>query len=132
METRYNKKYRLHLSGVQFAGFIDDLYEFSKDGISIAPVRIGGGLKTKILLAMAQGIPVISTTFALEGIDAQHLESVMVADDKDSFCWAVEYLIADVDRTFAICQNAQNLIKQGYSQSVAGEIRYSFYQSLYS
>ena len=124
------KKYKDHPSQVQFVGFIEDLYEFSKDSISIAPVRIGGGLRTKILLAMAQGIPVISTNFALEGINAKHLESVMVADKTDSFCLAIEYLLADLKRTFMICHNAQNLLRQEYSQSVVSELRYNFCQSL--
>ncbi|MBD2605363.1 glycosyltransferase [Scytonema hofmannii FACHB-248] len=122
------KQYNNHPSQVQFMGFIEDIYEFSKDSISIAPVRIGGGLRTKILLAMAQGIPVISTKFALEGINAKHLESVMIADDKDSFCWAIEYLLADLERTFMLCQNAQCIIREGYSQSLASEVRYNFYQ----
>src|SRR5579883_6272 len=124
------KKYKNHPSGVCFVGFIEDLYEFSKDSISIAPVRIGGGLKTKIMLSMAQGIPVICTTSALEGINAKHTESVMIADDKDSFCGAIEYLLADLERTFTICQTAQSLMKQGYSQSVVSDFRYSFYQKL--
>lgn len=124
------KKYKDHPSGVQFVGFIEDLYEFTKDSISIAPVRIGGGLKTKIMLAMAQGIPVICTKFALEGINAKNLESVMIADDTDSFYWSIEYLLTDLQRTSMICQKAQNLMKQGYSQSVVSEQRYSFYQGL--
>ncbi|MBR8833064.1 MAG: glycosyltransferase [Stigonema ocellatum SAG 48.90 = DSM 106950] len=124
------KKYKNHPSKVDFVGFLEDIYEFSKNSISIAPVRMGGGLKTKIMLAMAQGIPVISTKFALEGINAKHLESVMIADDKDSFCWSIKYLLTDLERTFMICQNAQNIIKQGYSQSVVSELRYSFYQQL--
>lgn len=124
------KKYKNHPSGVEFVGFIEDLYEFSKNSISIAPIRIGGGLKTKIMLAMAQGIPVICTKFALEGIHANHLESVMIAEDKDSFSFAVEYLITDLERTFLICQNAQNLMRQNYSQGVVSEIRYNFYKNI--
>jgi glycosyltransferase involved in cell wall biosynthesis len=124
------KKYKDHPSQVQFVGFIEDLHEFSKDSISIAPVRIGGGLKTKIMLAMAQGIPVICTKFALEGINAKHLKSVVIADDKNSFSWAIEYLMADLERTFMISKNAQILIKQNYSQSVTSAMRYSFYKRI--
>jgi glycosyltransferase involved in cell wall biosynthesis len=124
------KKYEAHPSQVQFTGFVEDLYTVTKDSISIAPVRIGGGLRTKILLAMAQGTPVICTTFALEGINATHQESIMIADDKDMFCSAVEYLVADLDRTFAICQKAQSLVKNNYSQSVVSELRYKFYQKI--
>jgi glycosyltransferase involved in cell wall biosynthesis len=124
------KKYQEHPSKVEFLGFVKDLYEISQNSISIAPVRIGGGLRTKIMIAMAQGIPVICTKFALEGIDAKHLESVMIAEDKDSFSWAVEYLLADLERTFLLCQNAQNLIREKYSQSVVSKQRYSIYQGL--
>jgi glycosyltransferase involved in cell wall biosynthesis len=126
------KKYNNHPSGVQFVGYIEDLYEFTRGSISVAPVRIGGGLKTKIMLAMAQGIPVISTKFAVDGIHAKHSESVMIADEKGAFCSAIEYLLADLERTAKICINAQNLIKQGYSQSVVSEQRYNFYQKLLS
>jgi Glycosyl transferases group 1 len=126
------KKYNNHPSEVSFLGYVEDLYEISKGSISIAPVRIGGGLRTKIMLAMAQGIPVICTKFALDGINAKHLESVMIAEDKDLFFWSVEYLLADWKRTYIMCQNAQNLIRQEYSQPVVSKIRYSFYQSLLS
>lgn len=124
------EQYKNHKSEVTFTGYIEDLYEFSKDSISIAPVRIGGGLRTKILLAMAQGIPVISTTFALAGIEAKHLESVMIADDKKSFIGAVNYLLEDLNRTLEICRSAQNLVKNSYSQAVVSALRYELYQKL--
>jgi len=124
------EKYKDHPSQVEFVGFVKDLHEISKSSISIAPVRIGGGLKTKILVAMARSIPVICTSFALEGINAKHLESVMIADDKETFCQSVEYLLADLERTYSICKNAQRLIKEDYSQSKISKQRYSFYQDL--
>ncbi|BAZ42343.1 group 1 glycosyl transferase [Calothrix sp. NIES-4101] len=126
------EKYKNHPSQVCFLGYVEDLYEFSKGSISIAPVRIGGGLRTKIMLAMAQGIPVICTKFALEGINAKHLESVMIAENKDLFCWSVEYLLADCERTYMMCRNAQNLIRQEYSQPIVSQVRHSFYKSLLS
>ena len=125
-------KYKKHPSKVKFLGFVEDLYEVTKDSISIVPVRIGGGLRTKIMLFMAQLTPVICTQFALEGIKAKHLESVMIAENKESFCWAVEYLLADLERTFLICKNAQKLIREQYSQYVVSEQRYSIYQNMLS
>ncbi|WP_066377188.1 MULTISPECIES: glycosyltransferase [unclassified Anabaena] len=123
-------KYKGHPSGVEFTGFVDDLYEVTKNSISIAPLRIGGGLRSKILLSMAQGIPVIATKLALDGINSKHLESVIIAEDKKSFCWAIEYLLEDLERTFMICKNAQAIIKNYYSQSVICEQRYRFYLKL--
>lgn len=124
------KKYEKHPSRVQFTGYIEDLYSFAKGSISVSPVRIGGGIKTKILLAMAQGIPVISTTFASNGIDVKHLENIIIANKKDEFCWSVEYLIDDLNRTFKICENARNFVKKNYSQSVVSALRYRFYTEI--
>ena len=126
------QKYKNHPSQVKFMGYVDDLYSFTKNSISIAPIRIGGGLRAKIMLAMAQGIPVISTTHGLSGISAKHTESVMIADDTNCFCSAVEYLLFDLDRTFTICKNAQELMRTEYSQSFISEKRYSLYKDLLS
>ncbi len=125
-------QYKNHPSKVKFVGFVDDLYEFSKNSISIAPVRIGGGLKTKVLMAMAQGIPVVATEFALTGIPAKHLEEVLIANDKDKFIWSIEYLLQDLERTFLLSQNAQKFIKAGYSQAIVSQHRFDFYQNLLS
>ena len=123
-------KYKYHPSNVNFLGFVEDLHSITKNSISISPVRIGGGLKTKILVSMAQGIPVICTKFALDGINAKHLETVMLAEDTYSFCWAVEYLLKDNRRTFMLCQQAQRLMREEYSQSHLGRQRYMFYQKI--
>jgi hypothetical protein len=121
-------KYQNHPSNVYFTGFVDDISTILKNSISIAPIRIGGGLKTKILVAMAQGIPVISTKFAANGINVKHRESIMLAEEKDSFCNAVQYYIEDSLRTFAICTQAQNILRAQYSQKAIAQLRYDFYQ----
>ena len=124
------KKYTNHPSKVKFLGFVDDLSEVLRNSIAISPIRIGGGLRTKIITSMAQGNPVICTSFALDGINAKHMESVMIAEDRISFCLAIEYLMEDLERTFEICQNAQNLIKREYSKSQIVKQRYLFYQDI--
>ncbi|MBM0741374.1 glycosyltransferase [Phormidium sp. CLA17] len=123
-------KYQDHSSKVKFLGFVDDIYKVSRNSIGIAPIRIGGGLKSKVLLSMAQGIPVICTSFALEGINANNLESIMIANNKDEFFGAIEYLLSDLEHTFNMCKHAQDLIKKYYSPSVIYEQRYKFYRSI--
>ena len=125
-------KYKNHPSQVTFTGYLENLYSLTKNSITIAPMRIGGGLRAKILSSMAQGTPVISTTHALSGISAKHMESVMIADDPTSFCSAVDYLLSDVDRTFNLCKNAQELMNTRYSQSYTSEKRHSVYKDILS
>lgn len=43
--------------------------ELSKTDILLAPIRIGGGTKFKILEAMAAGVPVITTSLGAAGLD---------------------------------------------------------------
>jgi hypothetical protein len=40
---------------------------YSQVGLALAPVRTGGGIKVKIVEALAFGRPVLATAFALEG-----------------------------------------------------------------
>ena len=79
---------------------------------------------------MAQGMPVITHSQSLIGNSAKHMESVMIADDTASFCFAVEYLLADLDRTFILCKKAQELMRTSYSQSFVAETRFHIYEKL--
>jgi glycosyltransferase involved in cell wall biosynthesis len=124
------QKYKDHPSQVVFAGYVDDLNPLINSSIYVAPIRLCGGLRAKILTAMAQGMPVIAHPQALIGNSAKHMESVMVADDATSFRVAVEYLLADLDRTFTLCKKAQELMRTSYSQSFVAEKRLHIYDKL--
>ena len=58
-------------ASVSFTGFVHDLGSTLRGGIMLVPVRIGSGLRTKILIALAQGVPVVSTTVGSEGLLVQ-------------------------------------------------------------
>jgi glycosyltransferase involved in cell wall biosynthesis len=124
------QRYKDHPSQVIFTGFVDDLSSLIESSIYISPMRLCGGLRAKILTAMAQGMPVIAHPQSLIGNSAKHMESVMVADDTASFCFAVEYLLADLDRTFTLCKKAQELMRTSYSQSFVAEERFYVYEKL--
>ncbi|PSB30593.1 glycosyltransferase [Stenomitos frigidus] len=124
------ERYKKHPGGVNFVGYVDNLYEASKNSISISPITIGAGLKTKIITAMAQGLPVIATEFSLAGINVKHMESVLVANDKKAFLWSIDYLLKDIKRTFLICKNAQDSIKSTCSQAIVSKLKYNFYKDV--
>jgi glycosyltransferase involved in cell wall biosynthesis len=121
-------KYQNHPSNVSFTGFVEKISDVLKNSISIAPVRIGGGIQTKVLVSMAQGIPVVCTKFASTGINVKHLESIMLAEDKDSFFKAIQYYINNPQHTLSMCRQAQDILKNEYSQEVISQLRYKFYQ----
>lgn len=73
----------------------------------VAPIRSGGGTRLKVLEAAASGKPIVTTSFAIEGISLAHLRDVIVADSAEEFADAVVALAADEGRRAALGANAR-------------------------
>jgi glycosyltransferase involved in cell wall biosynthesis len=117
---------------ISFAGVIEDLAGYCKDSIMLVPVRVGSGIRTKILYAMAQGVPVISTTIGCEGINAENGKEILIADTPREFSEAVGTLLSQPERTLSMIKNAQNLIRNKYSQRINAELRQDYYNQILS
>lgn len=57
--------------------------------VSVAPLRMARGIQNKILEAMAMGVPVVATSKAFEGIEAEPGEDLLIADDPAAFAQCV-------------------------------------------
>lgn len=67
------------LPGVEAPGFVEDLAaEYRRATVVVAPITSGGGIKIKVVEALAMGRFLVATPKALEGIDAD-LEHLAVA-----------------------------------------------------
>lgn len=65
--------------GVSAPGFVEDLLsEYRRADVVVAPVLMGGGIKIKVIEALACGKPLVATPKALEGIGGTDLEHVFV------------------------------------------------------
>lgn len=81
--------------GIDLRGFVDDLDSlYATASVVVAPLRLGAGVKFKVLEAIAHGAPVVTTSIAAEGIgDTDH--SRVVRDDASSFARAVVAALDD-------------------------------------
>ena len=52
--------------------------------VYVAPLATGAGTRTKLLEAMAAGLPVVTTTVGIEGIEAIDGHQVMLADPPEA------------------------------------------------
>lgn len=85
---------------VAVTGYVEDPMPYlEQSALMVVPLRAGGGMRVKILEALARGIPVVSTTIGAEGIDVTDGEHLLIADDPASFAAAVLRLLRD--RAFA-------------------------------
>jgi glycosyltransferase involved in cell wall biosynthesis len=55
---------------VELRGYVADVASvLSGPGVLVVPLRVGGGVRTKVLEAMAAGMPVVSTAVGVESLD---------------------------------------------------------------
>lgn len=67
------------VAGVRPIGFVEDLDPFlARRRITVAPLRFGAGAKGKVAGSLAQGIPVVCTPIAAEGMQLEAGTNVLV------------------------------------------------------
>lgn len=83
---------------VEVTGFVPDIRpHVARAAVVVAPLRIGGGTRVKILEALAMGRPVVSTTIGAEGLDLVHGSSVLFAEEPGAFAEAILAVLADAE-----------------------------------
>lgn len=72
-----------------------------------APIRSGGGMRVKVLEALAAGKAVVATPVAAEGLEVQDGEHVVIAETESEFSAALVELLQDEKRRVAIATSAR-------------------------
>jgi len=104
---------------VQVTGYVPDLQPyFERAALMVVPVRAGSGMRVRILEALARGIPVVTTTTGVEGIDAIAGEHLLVADEPNEFANAIVRLLRDPQLGATLAQNGRRLAEQKYDWQV--------------
>ncbi|MBI4336088.1 MAG: glycosyltransferase [Candidatus Omnitrophica bacterium] len=81
---------------VKLLGLVPDLGQvLRRASLVIAPLRIGGGIRVKILESWAAGKAVVSTSVGAEGIEAGDGKDIVIADSPAAFAAAVIRLLED-------------------------------------
>jgi glycosyltransferase involved in cell wall biosynthesis len=83
--------------------------------IVVAPLRLGSGTRTKIIEALAWGLPVVSTSLGAEGIDVLHGEHILYADTAEAIAENLLQLLTDKPLWKRLRANGRELVRQRYS-----------------
>lgn len=104
--------------GVEFTGYVDDIRaELSNAAACVVTLRQGGGSRLKILEAMAAGVPVISTSVGIEGIDVENGRHAMVADTPVDIAEIIRHVLGSGELQASLSANARSLVEERYSWS---------------
>ncbi len=116
-----DKVLALKSSNINVLGFVSDeeLKELYKNcRVSVAPLRYGAGIKGKIIEAIANGIPVVTTTCGAEGI-ANEDNFIIVEDDCEKFAQSILKLYEDEELIKLNINKGFNFIEENYSSNSA-------------
>jgi sugar transferase (PEP-CTERM/EpsH1 system associated) len=109
------------LPRVTVTGAVPDVRPYLADArVVIAPLRIGGGTRLKILEAMAMARPVVSTAAGCEGLEVQDGTHLLVADEPAAFAAAVLELLRDPNRRAAMGREGRRLVEERYDWYALG------------
>ncbi len=109
--------------GVVWAGFVNDLAAFLYSAVSIVPIRLGSGIRVKILESMALGAAVVSTPMAAEGITAEAGAEMLIGADAEHFAAAVERLLNDPTLYHTISTQARAFVYRHYELAACTQKR---------
>jgi len=114
-------------------GQIESVDEFLADkDILIVPVLSGGGVRIKILEALANGKSVISTTEGAKGLPLEVRNLIQIAQDQFEMARMIEESIGSVNAYRERAINYSNVIQRHCGFSELGSKFKSFYSGLLS
>ena len=108
--------------GVTFTGYVEDVRPLvARSQVCLAPMRIGGGTRLKILEAMALGTPVVATSKGAEGLEVVPGQHLLIADQPTDFAAAVASLLEDQELRERLSRNGRDLVQARYDWDIIGQ-----------
>ena len=110
--------------GVHVTGFVEDIRaEYARSMVAVAPVRFGAGTLYKLLEPLALGVPVVTTTTGIGGLDVTPGADVLVADSAAGLAAHIVRLLGDPDLRHAQAQRAALKVRALHDwEAVAGDL----------
>lgn len=100
---------------VTLTGFVEDVRPYiAKAEVYVAPLRMGGGTRLKLLEAMAMGKAVVATRLGAEGYPVTDGHELVLADTGTDFAERVVSLLQSPERRAALGQRARAFVERRY------------------
>lgn len=106
-------------NNVVIKGFVENIWdEISDKQIAIVPLKIGSGLRVKILELVATSNIVVSTSIGAEGIGLKPGEQILIADSPESFAEEIINLFSEQIEINNIVNSAKEFVEKNYSWNI--------------
>jgi glycosyltransferase involved in cell wall biosynthesis len=103
------------MAGVNVAGRVDDIRPLIAGArLFVNPIRLGSGMRGKLLEAFAMARPVVTTAVGAQGLEGFPPGCFTVADGAEEFAHAVASLLQSPDKAAAMGRAARAAFEGGY------------------
>lgn len=110
----------LQVPGVEILGYVEDIEPIlDRSRVMVAPLRFGAGVKGKINTAMANGLPVVTSTVGAEGMGLVDGKNCLIADESGNVAAAIARLILDDATWSSIASAGFAVIADQFSRKLA-------------
>jgi len=104
-------------------GMVGDLRDlFDPCRVFVCPLRVGAGVKGKVVSALSYGVPVVSTSVGVEGAGLLDGETVLVANDPETFAAATLRLYREPDLWERLSESGRSLVRDRFSRRMGERI----------
>lgn len=105
---------------VHITGFVEDVRDyFARAAVFVVPLRVGGGMRVKLLQALAMERAVVSTSIGAEGIAVTHGQDILLADSAPDFAQRIINLLHNPELRARLGENGRRLVEERYSWEAA-------------
>jgi len=98
--------------------------------VFVAPLAGPGGTRLKILGAMAAGVPVVTTTTGIEGIESVNNRDVLIRSSNNDIAKAAIGLLSDDNFYRKITNSARKLVEEKYDWKKISQILDQIYEEV--
>lgn len=110
------------ISGIHVTGKVDDIRPYVNSAtVFVCPLRVGSGVKNKILAAMAMQKATVATSMSIEGLDLADGREVLLADEPQAFADKVVRLLTDRKAAQQLGGNGLARVQGQYSWAAMGK-----------
>jgi glycosyltransferase involved in cell wall biosynthesis len=119
------------IPGVQVTGFVPDIRPYMADSsVYVVPLRLGVGIRGKILEAWGMRMAVVSTSVGCAGLQFEHGRNLLVGDTPELFAEHVVALLGDPVRRNRLGTEGRKTAEEFYSWESSALKLDTLYQSM--
>lgn len=109
------------IPGVVVTGRVPDVRPYyTRASVCVAPLRMGRGVQNKVLQAMAMGVPVVASSVAHRGLEAEPGKHLHVEDDAAAFACRVVSLLRSPAEQRAMGRSARAFVEAHHAWDASG------------